>query len=362
VGGTRLLQNAGTWEGETVWNDGGEKEGKKTGAGASGGGCSAVFAAPLWQQALPAWSGVGCVRRAVADVSADADPYTGVDVYDSTATPSGNKGWTIIGGTSVASPIVASVFALAGGAHGVEYPARTLYENAAAITPHLHDVSVGSNGECKRPFGEGAGTSGCTTAEQASSCSARRICLAGAGYDGPSGVGTPAGTAAFQLPGHSTEGPAEAESTKATGSAGGGGGAGAAAAGASGQPVAGPSPTPVVSPAPPRATVASVSALALTSSTLFALERARLRISRAGHRDARQMDPLPSPRALEARRSAVWLHRRRRAPERSSRRPPGAGGRAVSAHAHARAGRERVDRLPHRLSRRDPLYRGTPRD
>src|SRR3989442_3897893 len=115
--------------------------------------------------------------------------------------PSGNKGWTIIGGTSVSSPVIASVFARAGGAHGVEYPARTLYENAAGASAALHDVSSGSNGECTHPFNESTGASGCTSAEEAASCSARAICLARAGYDAPSGVGTPDGIAAFEPPG-----------------------------------------------------------------------------------------------------------------------------------------------------------------
>ena len=106
-------------------------------------------------RALADWASVGCgSRRAVADVSADADPYTGVAVYDSTETE-GNKGWATIGGTSVASPIIASVFALAGGAHGVAYPARTLYENARQSPASLHDVTVGSNGECRKPFEKG---------------------------------------------------------------------------------------------------------------------------------------------------------------------------------------------------------------
>jgi hypothetical protein len=277
VGGTRLLQSAGTWESETVWNDGGEQEGKKTGAGASGGGCSSNFAAPVWQQGVAGWSGVGCVRRAVTDVSADGDPYTGVDVYDSTATPSGNKGWTIIGGTSVASPIIASVFALAGGAHGVEYPARTLYENAAGASAGLHDVSAGSNGECTRPFNQGSGTSGCTSAEQAGSCSSHAVCLAGVGYDGPSGVGTPRGIAAFQLPGQATEGAGESEKGPGIG---GGEPAPPSTDGTivPGAPSAGPGPAPQA--APPGARTPAVSALALTRSAVLALSRVRPRASR----------------------------------------------------------------------------------
>jgi hypothetical protein len=261
VGGTRLLQSKGVWYSESVWNDGAIKEGKSSGAGATGGGCSSVFAAPLWQQAVADWSAIGCVRRAVADVSADGDPYTGVDVYDSTPTPSGNKGWAIVGGTSVASPIIASVFALAGGAHGVEYPARTLYENAAS----LRDVTSGSNGECGKPFNEFTGASGCTSAEEAASCSARGICLAGVGYDGPSGVGTPNGLAPFGGPGQEGAGRELAGNPP-----------GAAASGA-GAPQ--PSPAPSRPPPAAAAVLPAISALALTRGARAALRHRRPRIS-----------------------------------------------------------------------------------
>ncbi len=187
----------GAWAGETVWN----------GDGATGGGCSVVFAAQPWQQSVSDWSGVGCgAKRAVVDVSADADPYTGVAVRDTSPEceyryeESKVKHvlyWCTIGGTSVSSPLIASTFALAGGASGVEYPARTLYENELRSPGSLHDVTAGSNGECSEPFTE-TGLSGCTPAEEAASCATKGICLAGTGYDGPTGVGTPDGIAAFK--------------------------------------------------------------------------------------------------------------------------------------------------------------------
>jgi hypothetical protein len=214
VGGTRLnpLGPGGEWTGESVWNDGGESGGVKDGYGAGGGGCSTQFTAQPWQQAVPDWAHVGCGSdRAVADVAADADPYSGVAVYDSSpecATPyvEGKKvkhvlpDWCTIGGTSLASPLVASTYALAGGAHGVRYPARTLYENAAKVPGSLHDITEGSNGECKLPFtDEEGGISPCTASEEAeTSCSSQLKCLAGTGYDGPTGVGTPDGLAAFE--------------------------------------------------------------------------------------------------------------------------------------------------------------------
>jgi hypothetical protein len=200
VGGTRLsLTGEGAWAGETVWNGASSSKGKS--GGAAGGGCSTHFAAPAWQQALANWSAVGCGSyRAVADVSADADPYTGVAVYDSTALSNGTvPGWFTVGGTSLASPLIAATFALAGGAGGVEHPAQTLYASMLAEPALLHDVTSGSNGACSRPA-LGDGLSGCTPAEAAESCSQHAICLAGEGYDGPTGLGTPAGIGAF-IPG-----------------------------------------------------------------------------------------------------------------------------------------------------------------
>jgi Subtilase family len=198
VGGTHLLGPlgpGGTWAGEQVWN----------GDGAGGSSCSATLAAPIWQQSTSDWESAGCgEHRAVADVAADADPYTGIAMYDSTAECEYKEGdafhqthWCTIGGTSLASPLVASVFALAGGAGGVAYPAETLYENEIEDAASLHDIASGSNGACAEPFNE-EGLSGCTVLQEAASCSAEAICLAREGYDGPTGVGTPDGIAAFE--------------------------------------------------------------------------------------------------------------------------------------------------------------------
>jgi hypothetical protein len=230
VGGTHLSLTAGAWQEETVWNG--------AGAGAGGGGCATKLTAPAWQQSLADWSSVGCgSRRAVADVSADADPYTGVAVYDSTpireAIGNGEeveyRGWVTIGGTSVASPIIAATFALAGGVakntkgETVKYPAQTLYENLAADPGTLHDVVSGSNGACANGFDKHTGVAECSLAEEDASCAAKAICLARPGYDGPTGVGTPDGIAAFQtpVPGAGTgsgEGPPSKEGESGTGS------------------------------------------------------------------------------------------------------------------------------------------------
>ena len=280
VGGTRLyLSSHGQWEEETVWNDGGRCAGKDVGHGAGVGGCSVRFEAPSWQRQLPGWGAVGCGDgRAVADVSADADPYTGVAVYDSSALAGEcdeDGHWCTLGGTSLASPLIAATFALEGGAQGVEYPARTLYENAAASPSSLHDVSEGSNGECDEPFDEdpeaGIFETGCEPAEEAqASCSSDAICAAGEGYDGPTGVGTPHGLSAFA----STRAGREASSGTASGGTGPSAGAATSAAPASPAAPAPQSSAPTATPAG----LARVSALALTQRALIALDRSRPRV------------------------------------------------------------------------------------
>jgi subtilase family serine protease len=158
VGGTSLKHASNTrgW-GETAWSG-------------AGSGCSSINAKPTWQSPVP--SSV-CAGKVNADVSAVADPSTGVAVYDSTSYQ-GHKGWMVFGGTSVASPIIASVYALGTTATGYDAngtnPAASVWGNSNA----LNDVMTGSNGSC--------GTV---------------LCQAGGGWDGPTGLGTPNGTGAF---------------------------------------------------------------------------------------------------------------------------------------------------------------------
>ncbi|HET7052776.1 MAG TPA: IPT/TIG domain-containing protein [Solirubrobacterales bacterium] len=189
VGGTRLTLSGGARSSERVWNDGSTLG---TSFGAGGSGCSEHAQAPEWQQEVPDWTGVGCgSSRAAADVSADADPYTGLAVYR-------NGSWSPIGGTSLASPIIAATYALAGGTGGLDYPARSLYGQLGSAD--LFDVTEGSNGECAKAFDEADGTAGCTTEEEEEDCAKALICRAAAGFDGPTGVGTPEGLAAFAPP------------------------------------------------------------------------------------------------------------------------------------------------------------------
>jgi Subtilase family len=341
VGGTRLLLGAGgSWSSETVWNDGGERFGEREGFGAGGGGCSKSLAAAAWQQELANWAAVGCgTDRAVADVSADADPYTGLAVQNTTVldpedpcTPSPH--WCTIGGTSLASPIVAAVFALAGGAHGVSYPAQTLYRNLASSPAALHDVVVGSNGECNKPFNNKTGTSGCTTAEQGADCSSEAICLAGTGYDGPTGVGTPAGIGAFApgaISGGGTGGGSEGGADEAGASpAAGSASAGAPAPGAggtSGEAAPPAAPAPVLSAL--RLTWAAVAALKRTARRVSAVRftftlSAAARVTATLARGARVLGhwhfrPLGSPQAFWARRGSQRRHLSGRATLRRGR-------------------------------------------
>jgi Putative Ig domain len=178
VGGTSLVRNSSArgW-GETVWNSVSYTEG-------AGSGCSSSVAKPAFQNGV----NTGCTRRAEGDVSAVADPATGVAVYQTY----GGSGWAVYGGTSASAPIIASVYALAGTPGASDSPNAYPYSHTA----NLNDVTSGKNGTCGAP-----------------------ICTAGAGWDGPTGLGTPNGTAAF-TPGGSTGGVTVANPGNKTGTVG----------------------------------------------------------------------------------------------------------------------------------------------
>jgi subtilase family serine protease len=146
VGGTALTRDGSQrgWH-ETVWSG-------------AGSGCSTRDHKPAWQ------TDTGCKMRTIADVSAVASPSTGVAVYDTY----GAGGWLVFGGTSVSSPIIASVYALAGA--NVQYGSR-VYMNPGK----LFDVTSGSNGSCGGSY----------------------LCTGMVGYDGPTGLGTPNGIGDF---------------------------------------------------------------------------------------------------------------------------------------------------------------------
>jgi len=224
VGGTALsLAADGARAREVVWNEDGpgDQTGLAYGAvGASGGGCSVLYAAPSFQAAVKGYASVGCgSKRATNDIAALADPLTGFDVLDSTySDPDTGDHWSTVGGTSLASPLIAAMWALAGGSGGVAYPAENLYDHLRAAPSSLYDVTVGSNGFCggddtsaceaatsqatgddtTNPNGVGAGLLDCSFTASGKPVTANRQCNAGPGYDGPSGVGTPKGLAAFR--------------------------------------------------------------------------------------------------------------------------------------------------------------------
>jgi hypothetical protein len=204
VGATKLLLSGGARQSETIWNEGPSVAGKNEGA--DGGGCSVNFQAAVWQREVPDWAAVGCgSKRAVADVAADGDPYTGIAVYY--AAPRGTGSWRTFGGTSVSSPIIAAMYALAGGSHGVAYPAQTLYEHLG--TPWLYDIDQGGDGKCDGDYTSGCG--GSMTPLSPFDCGEGvLVCNAGPGYDGPSGVGAPNALSAF-IPG--AEPPSQLQTT-----------------------------------------------------------------------------------------------------------------------------------------------------
>ena len=103
--------------------------------------------------------------RTIGDVSAIADPATGVAVYNTY----GGYGWAVFGGTSASSPIIASTYALAG--NTAKVGASYLYSHIASLNP----VTSGNNGYCNISY----------------------LCNAGVGYNGPTGLGTPNGVGAF---------------------------------------------------------------------------------------------------------------------------------------------------------------------
>jgi len=157
VGGTSLVKSSSNPRGWT--------EGAWSGAGS---GCSKYASKPAYQ------TDPGCSKRTVADVSAVADPNTGVAVYDSYGT---GGGWNVFGGTSVSAPLLAAIYAVTGRASagpGFGY----------SVPGDFYDVLTGSNGSCTTTY----------------------LCTALAGYDGPTGLGTPNGLALAGGGGGGTDG------------------------------------------------------------------------------------------------------------------------------------------------------------
>jgi subtilase family serine protease len=154
VGGTTLEMSSTIRESETAWSG-------------AGSGCSQYEGQPSWQEGISNITSV-CGKRALADVSAVADPNTGVAVYDTY----GLSGWTVFGGTSVSTQIISAIYGLAGGlgTNGASGGASGLYASPGAF----FNITSGSTGSC--------GTD---------------LCNAGPGWNGPTGLGTPDGAGAF---------------------------------------------------------------------------------------------------------------------------------------------------------------------
>jgi len=161
VGGTELTKDPATKRGwsETVWGSvyPGMVPNEAQGTGS---GCSNWEPKPAWQH------DAGCAHRTVADVSAVAD---GVAIYDSSPEIGG---WGVVAGTSIATPVIASVYALAGNAKTVKYGSYP-YSHFTS----LNDVTQGQNFTPNSVCGY--------------------LCTAVPGYDGPTGLGTPNGIAGF---------------------------------------------------------------------------------------------------------------------------------------------------------------------
>jgi hypothetical protein len=173
VGGTYLTQTTSNSRGwaESVWN-----HDPASVDAATQSGCSASEGKPSWQ------IDSGCANRTQNDVSAVASGPHGISFYDtfSACPDTGAAGWCDGYGTSVATPIIASVYALANGLKPDTLPSTYLYNGTPAGS--LYPVTTGADG----------------------SCESNRLYLCNAtdslsnGYNGPAGWGTPDGITAFQ--------------------------------------------------------------------------------------------------------------------------------------------------------------------
>jgi subtilase family serine protease len=166
VGGTSLFatNTAGTTFSQTAWSG-------------AGSGCETDLPAAIGE---PATVSAFCAgHRSGSDISADADPATGPAVYDTYAPFSGQPlNWFVVGGTSASSPFIAGLYVRGGHLSQVIGP-NTLY---TAPKKDFIDVKLGQN----------APTNGCQSVS-----APVQLCQSGTGWDGPTGLGTPNGLAAF---------------------------------------------------------------------------------------------------------------------------------------------------------------------
>jgi hypothetical protein len=155
VGGTQLAKNGSTYS-ETAWNG--------AGGGCSNNGGGSGVTKPSWQH------DPSCTWRTDSDISAEAGISPGVAEYDSL-----QGGWFGVGGTSVASPLIAGVFALDGNASSLTDGRKFWLRDRK----HLHRVLSGNDGSCGGSY----------------------LCQAGTHqfgvYSGPAGFGSPNGVLGF---------------------------------------------------------------------------------------------------------------------------------------------------------------------
>ena len=136
TGGTTLHLNANnTIQSETAWSG-------------SGGGTSQFEPEPVYQDGVQSTG-----KRTIPDVAWNADPNTGVAVYDSfDQTQDGSAGWIPIGGTSVAAPSWSGLIAIANqgrvlaGASSLDGPSQTLPALYTVSSNDFNDITSGSNG------------------------------------------------------------------------------------------------------------------------------------------------------------------------------------------------------------------------
>jgi subtilase family serine protease len=178
VGGTSLtLNGSGGYGSEIVWGHGSGGTGSGCSSAAVGGsaGVTAVKA-KTFQKNAAGWAATKCgTFRGDNDVSANADPNTGSAIYVGSF-----GGFIQVGGTSLAAPLIAGVYALKGNAASAAYPASFLYSHLG--TASFRDVTSGNDDVGNWPLA-------CPAASTQ--------CAAAAGYDLPTGVGTPKGTSGF---------------------------------------------------------------------------------------------------------------------------------------------------------------------
>jgi hypothetical protein len=141
VGGTTLsVGSGGSYAGESAWSDG-------------GGGLSTQEGQPAYQHGVVTQSST---QRAIPDVSFDADPTSGVAVYD-TVNNSASAPWWQVGGTSLAAPAWAALIAItdqlrvASGQSTLDGPSQTLPAIYKLPASDFHDITTGSNGYAAGP-------------------------------------------------------------------------------------------------------------------------------------------------------------------------------------------------------------------